>query len=165
MKFVVRHHDEDIAVEIERAGSAYSLKIGERSLNVEMIAANQFLSTLRLEDGAQYLVVHHRQGNAHEVSFGDRTVNLELFDPLSLKRTSREDQTGGGGTVKAAMPGRIVRILVAEGDVVTKGAGLLILEAMKMENEMISPRDGVVRSFLVQAGQTVEGGTELVIVD
>ena len=165
MKFVVRHLGEEMVVEIERDGSEYRIKIDERSFNAEMTVANRFLSTLRLDDGAQYLVVHHRDGNAHEVSFGDRTVCLELFDPLTLKRTAREDQTGGGGTVKAAMPGRIVRILVAEGDTVEKGAGLLILEAMKMENEMTSPRDGVVRSLLVQQGQTVEGGTELVIVD
>ena len=60
------------------------------------------------------------------------------------------------------MPGRIVRVLVNKGDAVRKGAGLLILEAMKMENEIQSPADGVVEELFVEAGQTVDGGAELV---
>ena len=60
------------------------------------------------------------------------------------------------------MPGRIVRVLVNKGDSVTKGAGLLVLEAMKMENEIQAPTDGIVDQLFVTAGQTVEGGAELV---
>jgi biotin carboxyl carrier protein len=63
--------------------------------------------------------------------------------------------------VKALMPGRVVRVLVAKGDNVRKGAGLLILEAMKMENEIVAPADGVVDDVFVTPGQTVESGAEL----
>ena len=63
--------------------------------------------------------------------------------------------------VKALMPGRVVRVLVTAGQSVLKGAGLLILEAMKMENEIHAPVDGVVDQIFVTAGTTVEAGAEL----
>ena len=59
------------------------------------------------------------------------------------------------------MPGRIVRVLVAQGDTVTKGTGLLILEAMKMENEIQAPVDGTIEELFVKPGETVEGGAPL----
>ncbi|MBK5260932.1 MAG: hypothetical protein JJE51_15185 [Thermoanaerobaculia bacterium] len=59
------------------------------------------------------------------------------------------------------MPGRVVRILVEPGAAVRKGAGLLILEAMKMQNEIQAPVDGVVDAIFVESGSTVEGGADL----
>ena len=60
------------------------------------------------------------------------------------------------------MPGRVVRVLVNQGDQVRRGTGLLILEAMKMENEIVSPADGAVDAIFVSSGQTVEAGADLV---
>ena len=63
------------------------------------------------------------------------------------------------------MPGKVVRVLVAEGDSVTAGQGLLVIEAMKMENEVAAARDGRVSSLKVEPGQVVEGGAVLAVVD
>jgi biotin carboxyl carrier protein len=63
---------------------------------------------------------------------------------------------GGPGPLRAPMPGRIVKVLVAEGDEVVAGVGLVIMEAMKMENELSATRAGVVRQVLVKAGDAVE---------
>jgi biotin carboxyl carrier protein len=63
------------------------------------------------------------------------------------------------------MPGKVIAVLVAEGDVVEKGQGLVIVEAMKMENEVRSPIAGTVREIKVSAGETVEGGALLMIVE
>jgi biotin carboxyl carrier protein len=60
------------------------------------------------------------------------------------------------------MPGRVVRVLVARGDAVRKGTGLVILEAMKMENEIQAQADGTVDEIFVEPGQTVEAGADLV---
>jgi biotin carboxyl carrier protein len=68
---------------------------------------------------------------------------------------------GGSGTIKAPMPGRVIRVLVAEGDAVPVDAPLLIVEAMKMENEVHAPTAGVVRHVWVAAGDTVEAGALL----
>ena len=62
------------------------------------------------------------------------------------------------------MPGRVVRVLVNEGDKVEEGQGVAVVEAMKMENEIPAPRAGTVHSVNVEPGQTVEGGGVLVVI-
>ena len=68
----------------------------------------------------------------------------------------------GEGVVTAPMPGKILRILVKEGESVKTGQGLLVLEAMKMENEIPAPKDGVVKKILVKEGDTVDTGQALI---
>jgi len=87
---------------------------------------------------------------------------VEIIDPLAAKRRGASAELAGSGVIKALMPGRVVRVLVEKGAEVRKGAGLLILEAMKMENEIQAPADGTVDQLFVEAGQTVEVGAELV---
>jgi biotin carboxyl carrier protein len=62
------------------------------------------------------------------------------------------------------MPGKVVRVLVAAGDAVAAGGGLVVVEAMKMENELRSPRAGVVLELLAREGQAVESGAPLAVV-
>lgn len=162
MKLVARHDGDELPVEVERHGSAYRVTLGGRSFAVDLLTAGPYLYTLRLEDGSQFSLTHHRDGNTHEVSLAGSKVVVEIVDPLTLKRRSRDDASGAGGVVKALMPGRIVKIHVAQGDAVRKGAGLLILEAMKMENEIQAPADGTVDEIFVKVGDTVEAGTPLV---
>jgi biotin carboxyl carrier protein len=69
--------------------------------------------------------------------------------------------TAGAGAVTAIMPGKIIRILVAEGDTVAEGDVICILEAMKMENELKAPQAGTVKALYVQPGQDVESGAVL----
>lgn len=72
---------------------------------------------------------------------------------------------GGEGAVRSPMPGRVVRVLAQEGATVSAGAPVVVVEAMKMENELAAPRDGVVKKVHVVAGATVEGGALLVEID
>jgi biotin carboxyl carrier protein len=162
VKLIARRGDVDVALEVLRHGSGYRVRIGERWIECDLVNTGPFVRSLRLEDGRQYSLVHHRDGNTHEISLGGTTVLVDIIDPLAARRRRREDEAGAGGVVKALMPGRNVRVLVNKGDTVRKGAGLLILEAMKMENEIVAPADGVVDELFVTAGQTVEGGAELV---
>ena len=162
MKLVARYDGVDTPVEVERHGGGYRVTIGDRTLHADLGDAGPFVRSLRLEDGTQYMLMHHRDGHRHQISLSGATYHVEIFDPLSLMRRRSEDDMGGSGAIKALMPGRIVRVLVAKGDTVAKGAGLLVLEAMKMENEIQAPAAGVVEEILVEAGQTVEGGAELI---
>lgn len=158
--------DETTDVKVERAGAGYRVSIGEKVFDVDLATANNRLRSVTLGGHRQYLVAHHQDGNRHELSFSDRTIHLELFDPLAMKRRRREEEDGGGEShVRAIMPGRVVKVLVAEGDEVRKGQGLLILEAMKMENEIVAPRDGRVASLPVEAGKAVENGDDLVVIE
>ena len=165
MKLIARQGGNDLEVEVVPHGTGYRVRIGDRWLEADLVRAGSYVRSLRLEDGTQFALVHHAERNLHEVSLEGTTVFVELIDPLAARRRSREDDIEAGGTVKALMPGRVVRLLVSKGDEVKRGAGLLILEAMKMENEIQATRDGVVEEILVTPGQTVEGGAELVRIE
>ncbi len=162
MRFLAREGGTETEVEVLRHGSGYRVRVGDRWLEADLVNIGPYVRSLRLEDGRQFSLIHHREGNVHEISLGGSTVKVEVVDPLAARRKRRDDEIGGGGVVKALMPGRVVRVLIAKGDTVRKGAGLLILEAMKMENEIHAPADGVVDEVFVEAGQTVESGAELV---
>lgn len=84
----------------------------------------------------------------------------EVVDPR--RKALRLAEAGGAASVKTAMPGRIVRLLVEPGAEVKKGQALLVVEAMKMENELKAPRDGRVAQLRVAPGDLVEAGAVLV---
>lgn len=161
MKFIAREGETETPVEVTRHGSGYRVCIGDRCFEADFVQVGRYVRSLRLEDGTQFSLVHHREGSSHEISLGGATVHVEMIDPLAARRKRSEDDMGGGGVIKALMPGRVVRVLVAQGDSVSKGTGLLILEAMKMENEIQAQTAGVVDKIFVEPGQTVEAGAEL----
>ena len=88
----------------------------------------------------------------------DRTRQIQAL-------TAGRTPVAGGNTVKAPMPGLVIRIAVERGQRVEAGAGLVVVEAMKMENELRAPRPGVVTAVHVAIGQPVEKGTALVTVE
>lgn len=161
MKLIARHDGTDIEIEVERFGGGYRVRLGDRWIIADLTEAGPSVRSLRLEDGTQYSLTHHRADNVHEINLAGSKVDVEINDPLAARRGRGEDAAGAGGMVKALMPGRVVRVLVTAGQTVQKGAGLLILEAMKMENEIHAPVDGVVDEIFVTAGTTVEAGAEL----
>ena len=98
---------------------------------------------------------------------GER-VEVEVVDERTRQIQSLTGQRPAaerGGTIKAPMPGLVVRIEVAAGQRVEAGAGLLVVEAMKMENELRAPRAGVVAEVHVEVGQAVEKGAPLVTLE
>lgn len=76
----------------------------------------------------------------------------------------QEARSNGEGNIKAAMPGTILDIKVAVGDAVTKGQPLLVLEAMKMENDVMAPHDGEVKEIYVSKGASVNSGDALMVI-
>jgi biotin carboxyl carrier protein len=164
VKFIAREGERELQVEVERHGAGYRVRLDDRWIDADFVNVGNFVRSLRLEDGTQVSLVHHVSGNTHEISLGGSIIKVEVIDPLAAKRRGREDEMSSGGVVKALMPGRVVRVLVAKGDTVKKGAGLLILEAMKMENEIQAPADGVVEELFVTPGQTVEAGADLALI-
>lgn len=100
----------------------------------------------------------------------DLRVSIDGGEPIALKVHERRDlfspQSPGSktasGDVRAAMPGKVVKLLCKVGDLVKAGQGLLIIEAMKMENELRAPATGKIMSLGVREGQTVESGQALV---
>ena len=89
-----------------------------------------------------------------------------LNDPRSLRsRRGAADDAGGPRPIKAPMPGRVVRVLAASGDLVEAQQGILVIEAMKMQNEMKSPKAGTVARIAVAVGDTVQAGQVLAVIE
>ena len=131
--------------------------------------------TLSLIDGgtAREIRLHARAGNgAVGVEFGGRLYEAVVSPPDAPKRGREGFSVPSTGktppdpvSIRANMPGRVVRVLVAVGDRVTAGQGVVVVEAMKMENDLRSPKDGVVKEVLVVPGAAVDSGAVLVVVD
>jgi biotin carboxyl carrier protein len=97
---------------------------------------------------------------------GDHAYSAEVSDPRSLRgRKARADVGKGPRHLVAPMPGKVVRFLVAENAAVEAGQGVVVVEAMKMQNEIKSPKKGVVRKLAVVEGAAVNAGDVLAIVE
>ena len=162
MKFIARTGETEREVEVVRHGNGYRVRVGDRWIEADLVKVGKYVRSLRLDDGTQFACVPHVEGSKYEISLGGVAIAVEITDPLASRRRRREDETGGVGIIKALMPGRVVRLLVEKGAAVRKGTGLLILEAMKMENEIVAAADGTVEELFVESGQTVEAGADLV---
>jgi biotin carboxyl carrier protein len=103
--------------------------------------------------GLKYVVRHGAYEQVVELADASRGGRLELH------------KKGGLETIESVMPGKIVRVLCAPGDEVNAGQGLVVVEAMKMENEISAPRAARVKSVEVTTGQTVETGAPLVVLE
>lgn len=114
------------------------------------------------KQGRQYRCVLDGDG----VVIGGRRHGFEVVDPRSLQgRRGAGAGTDGPRPVKAPMPGRVVRLLVEVGVEVVEGQGVVVIEAMKMQNELKSPKAGRVVRLGVDVGDTVGSGDVLVVVE
>ena len=149
-------------IRVRPKGSGYEVAIGDRTYEVESATVRPGVLSLRLA-GVQVEVVVRAQGeSAYWVSTAQGAGPVTLATPLAALAA----QGGGKGgrrrqKVTAYMPGRVVSIAVAEGDAVVTGQGILVLEAMKMQNEIRAEHDGTLTRILVQAGQSVNAGDPL----
>ena len=118
-----------------------------------------------LVDGASHAFAARFEDGEVLLAFHDREVGVRIEDePTRLARTATGGRRGGAGParVRSVMPGIVREIRVAPGAAVVEGTALLILEAMKMENEIRAPHEGVVEEVHVRPGQPVEKGALLV---
>ncbi len=108
-----------------------------------------------------------RDGEEIVVASRAGATRLTLVDAARRRRKAASSgrEVSGRAEIKAAMPGRVVNVLVAAGDTVKSGAGVVTIEAMKMENELKSPKNGKVIEVRVVAGQTVEKGELLIVIE
>lgn len=92
-------------------------------------------------------------------------IPYSIADPRSLRAVSASATQSGPRPLKAPMPGRIVRVLVGAGDVVEAGQGCVVIEAMKMQNELKAPKAGIVGRLSATVGETVAAGATLLIIE
>jgi len=122
---------------------------------------------LLLRDTAVYKCrVRNKDSESFEVTLGGQSLEITVTDPKRLRRgQSAAGHDHGSAEIVSAMPGKVVRVLVEAGAKVEAGAGIIVVEAMKMQNEMKAPKAGVVVSINAEAGATVNAGDVLAVIE
>lgn len=115
-----------------------------------------------LIDGRSYQATILAPGT---IQVENQIFNVEIFDPRELRARSNAAASQGRQNIAAPMPGKVVRLLVSAGDAVEPGQGLIVVEAMKMQNEMKSPKAGTVVEVKAKDGATVAAGEILIVIE
>lgn len=150
--------------ETKSTENAFSVHMDGRAVAADCVRVGDSFSLII--DGKAFDVrVEHGQDNLR-VSLGGKTYECSVRNPRSLRTARRAAGTEGGPQkLSASMPGKVVRVLVRAGDPVTVGQGILVIEAMKMQNEVRSPGAGVLKSLSVKEGANVNAGEILAIIE
>jgi len=155
-------------VEISADGSHVSAVVDGRPYELQLNTA-QNGNLLLLHEGRVFSCsVDGRleSGGQVDVTVGASRHAITLIDPKRLRSALAVGGPGEGtARITAPMPGKVVRVLVEAGQQVAAGDGVLVVEAMKMQNEMKSPKSGTVASLNVEAGATVNGGDLLAVIE
>jgi biotin carboxyl carrier protein len=118
-----------------------------------------------LLDGQSYEVRVEPAAGKLRVTAGGKELEASVLDPRAWQRSGHgSGESEGRQQIVAPMPGKIVSVLVSPGDAVQAGQGLMVVEAMKMQNEIRSPKSGAVERLAVIEGQTVNAGEVVAVV-
>lgn len=164
MSLDVRIGGRNRRVDLRRDGDRYRGRVGKRTVDAEVTERGPHSLLIRLGKRT-FDVTFDDAGKTLMLDLGTRQVAVEIMDPLRAAELAGIGAGRGRREVRASMPGKVVAVKVKVGDEVAKGQGLIILEAMKMENEVTSPSQGKVVALGVTAGQTVETGALLATVE
>jgi biotin carboxyl carrier protein len=172
MQYFVSLNDREFSLGLSGSASAARCRAraGAGELEIEVLSQSEHgRPALVLVDGVVCRVLAPGAGRA---ASGQRAVingrSLELRVESELERRARPNRNTparSASRVQAPMPGRVVKVNVSVGEVVSAGAPLLGIEAMKMENELLSPGAGTIAEIHVSVGSTVEADQELIVIE
>lgn len=165
MLYAITIDGKDYRLEVNRLGGSWQCLLDGRQLQADAIqVAGNALSLLI--DGVSFEARYERTASNLYLWLGGKRFAVEVRDPRSLRgRKSKSDADDGPRKLMAAMTGKVVRVLARERDEVQAGQGVLVVEAMKMQNEIKSPKKGVLQKLLVAPGASVNTGDLLAIIE
>lgn len=152
-------------LEIEKGVAGWACRLDGRPITIDAVIPRHDVLSL-LVDGYAYEIKREQTATDLHMWVGTTRFTVEVRDLRSLR--SRQKSAGdekGPRKILAPMPGRIVRLLVAENSEVEAGQGIVVVEAMKMQNEIKSPKKGIVKKLSATPGAAVNPGDILAIVD
>ena len=152
-------------LELDRADGRWECHLDGREIQLDAILSRRDVLSI-LIDGKSYEVKRERTAADLHIWVGPVRYAAELRDPRSLRsRKGAGIDEKGPKKLIAPMPGKVVRLLVAEKAEVEAGQGILVVEAMKMQNEIKSPKKGTIQKILVSEGTAVNAGDVLAVVE
>jgi len=163
----VRGARESVPVDIEDLGEGrFLLKMRGGSHTVDARVLDHGAVSL-LVDGRSYDVELDESGDEVQVLVGFELLTVDVADEraVQLRAGTAGFSVSGKVVITVPMPGKVVRVLVTPGEQVTEGQGLVVVEAMKMENELKSPKAGTVIEVFAKEGSTVEANAKLLSVE
>ena len=168
LKLKAKIGDAEHALELTRDGSRVVAVIDDRTYEIEFREIEPGVCVLLWESRVYECRMRNLDaaGYGVEVDVGQQVFTIKLIDPKRLRSSQAAGvQTDGSARITAPMPGKVVRVLVEVGARVEVGAGLVVVEAMKMQNEMKSPKAGTITALNAEPGATVNAGEVLVVIE
>ena len=157
--------NKDYEVEVHEDDGGFKVVIDGLEHKVDFYKSGDNLYSIII-DNVNYEVDIAEKDNKYEILRHGDLFCVEILDELKKMIKERGESTlSGRQVIEAQMPGVIQKVLVKEEDEVKTGDPLLVLIAMKMENEITAPKDGVVQEILVKENETVSNGDKLIIVE
>jgi len=156
---------DKVAVEINSNGGSKKIRLGGTDILCDWVRIAEGHYSLIL-DGSVLDALVNLEPETCVVTSRAGTYSFRIIDPRRSSSRKKPDQgTAGVQRVCAEMPGKIIRVLVREGDAVEHDQGLLVLEAMKMQNEIRAPKSGVVKQVAAAEGITINTGDFLLSIE
>lgn len=162
MKLNAELNGEKHEIEITREGSMVFARVGDREYELEASEVEKDVFLFKYDNRIFQIYVAPNG----IVNLGNHQLEISVTDPKRLRGSGGEAGSAEGlAEIKTAMPGKLVRVLTEVGAEIKKGEGVLVVEAMKMQNEMKSPKDGIVKEIRFAEGATVNAGDVLAIIE
>ncbi|MGH9545904.1 MAG: biotin/lipoyl-containing protein [Terriglobales bacterium] len=154
-----------VDLNLDRAAARWRCLVGGREVEMDVVLSQPDVLSILIE-GKVYQIRRERLASGLRIWIGDQSYAAEVSDPRSLRgRQVRGDAGKGPRHLVAPMPGKVVRFLVSANSPVEAGQGVVVVEAMKMQNEIKSPKKGIVLKLSVSEGAAVNAGDVLAIVE
>ena len=167
MKLFAEHNGEKHEIEVRTDGAKIFGRVGEREYELEAreVEPNTYLFNFGGKIFECYVAPKNQAGSTR-VRQGTKSFDLKLSDPKRLRGAANADANAdGAANIVTMMPGKIVRVVVEVGAAVAAGDSIIVVEAMKMQNEMKAPKDGSVKEIRFAVGATVNAGDVLAIIE
>jgi len=162
MKLNAELNGEKHEIEIKREGEMVFARVDDRQYELEASEVEADVYLFKYNN--QIFQIYAAPNGI--VNLGNHQLEISITDPKRLRGSSAAAANAEGiSEIKTAMPGKLVRILVEEGTEIKQGEGVLIVEAMKMQNEMKAPKDGIVKEIRFSEGATVNAGDIMAIIE
>ncbi|MGA8154066.1 MAG: acetyl-CoA carboxylase biotin carboxyl carrier protein subunit [Terriglobales bacterium] len=165
MLYDVTIDGKNYRLDLQRADGCWQCCLDGQEVHMDAVLARRDVLTV-LIDGKAYEIKRERTATDLHLWVGSARYATELRDPRSLRSRRRSgDDEKGPRKLLAPMPGKVVRVLLEQGSVVEAGQSILVVEAMKMQNEIKSPKKGMVQRIVAVEGTPVNAGDVLAIVE